>query len=208
MTDDTLETARPKRDRPSTPKSEAKRDAIMAAATSILNARTYALATMNGIAAELKLRDGTLYYYFPSKQALFYACHLRSIRRIERLLAVSEVEGATGAAKLERFLFHLVYDPMREGPLLYLGDYFHLEAGQHAAISVAVNDLADKLEGFLRLGGVDGSIVECETGLVVRLLMGMLIWLPKWTSTITDLTPERLLSAMGLFSLHGLKARA
>ena len=207
MIDDALETGRLKRDTASTPKSQAKRDAIMAAATSVLNARTYGLATMNEIAAELQLRDGTLYYYFPSKQALFFACHLRSIARIDQLLATSEAEGGTGAVKIKRSFFPFVDNPMRNGPLLYFGDYFHLEAGQRSVVSREVEKLASKLERFLKLGVADGSIVECETRLVVRLLMGMLIWLPKWTPTIDDLTPETLLSAMGLFSLHGLKAR-
>ena len=191
-----------------TRKSAKKRDAIMAAATDILNARTYALATMTEIAAALDLRDATLYYYFPSKQALFYACHLRTAERFEGFIDAAEREGDTGLGKLDRFLFHLVQDSARRGPLLYFGDYFHLEDEQRAAVAARADELTDRLERFLRDGIADGSVVPCETRLVVQLLLGMLIWLAKWVPTVEDITAERLLAAMGAFSLHGLGSRA
>ena len=42
---------------------------------------------------------------------------------------------------------------------------------------------------------------------VVQLLLGMLIWLAKWVPTIADVTPERLMAAMGVVSLQGLEPR-
>lgn len=190
-----------------TRKSAKKRDAIMAAATRILNARTYALATMTEIAAALDLRDATLYYYFPSKQALFHACHVRTAERFESFIEVAEREGCTGLDKLERFLSHLVRDSARNGPLLYFGDYYHLEDEQRAAVAARADELTERLERFLRVGIEDGSVVPCETKLVVQLLLGMLIWLAKWVPTVEGITAERLLAAMGAFSIHGLKSR-
>ena len=188
-----------------TRKSQKKRDAIMAAAIEILNTRTYALATMTEIAASLDLRDATLYYYFSNKQALFYACHVQSMDRFEGFLDRADSEGGTGAAKLERFLFHLVDDSAKQGPLLYFGDYFHLEPAHRAAVATRAEELTAKLEAFLTIGIADASIRPCETGLVVQLLLGMLIWLAKWVPTVDDLTADRLLAAIGVFSLEGLK---
>jgi len=188
-------------------KSGKKRDAIMAAATQILNARTYALATMTEIAAALDLRDATLYYYFPSKQALFFACHCRSMDRFESFLDLADREGRTGAAKLERFLFHLIDDSAKNGPLLYFGDYYHLDADHRDAIAGRAGRLTVMLERFLKLGIEDGSVVPCETRLVVQLLIGMLVWLAKWVPTIEDLTADRLLAAISAFSMHGLENR-
>lgn len=190
-----------------TRKSARKRDAIMAAATTILNARTYALATMTEIAAALDLRDATLYYYFPSKQALFYACHVRTAERFQSFIELAESEGGTGFQKLDRFLFHLIDGSARGGPLLYFGDYFHLEDEQRATVAARAEELTARLERFLQVGIEDGSIVRCETKLVVQLLLGMLIWLAKWVPTVEDITADRLLAAMGAFSLHGLESR-
>ena len=60
---------------------------------------------------------------------------------------------------------------------------------------------------FLQIGIADGSIVPCETRLVVQLLLGMLIWLAKWVPTVDTLTAEGLLAAIRAFSLQGLDNR-
>ena len=189
------------------PKSERKRDAIVAAATAILNTRTYALATMSEIAAALDLRDATLYYYFPSKQALFFACHERSLQRFEAYLRAADAEAVTGAAKLELFLVKFVHDSARNGPLLYFGEYHRLEGQHRRDIEAWAGRLTVMLERFLQIGIEDGSIAPCETGLVVQLLIGMLIWLAKWVPGVEDLTASRLLGAMRAFSLSGLVSR-
>ena len=72
-------------------------------------------------------------------------------------------------------------------------------------MAARAKNLTAKLEAFLLIGIDDGSIRSCETGLVVQLLLGMLIWLAKWVPTVPDLTAERLLAAIGVFSLDGLK---
>jgi AcrR family transcriptional regulator len=85
-------------------KSAKKRDAILRAATEIINIKGYALATMTEIAAALDLRDAALYYYFPNKQALVFACHQSSLERFDRVLSENIADGVTGFERLERFL--------------------------------------------------------------------------------------------------------
>ena len=185
-------------------KSAAKRDAILRAAIEIINAKSFALATMTEIAASLGLRDGSLYYYYPSKQALVFACHVRSLERFENLLIVSSEAGGTGAGRLKHFLHSMIDDSDRNGPQLYFGDHSYLEADQRAAITAWAARLTNLLEQFLKDGINDGSIVPCETQLIVQLLLGMLIWLAKWVPAIDGLTADRLMTAIGACSLNGL----
>ncbi len=189
-------------------KSAKKRHAIMRAATRIINAKSYALATMTEIAAALELRDATLYYYFPSKQALAYACHEQSLETFERLLAAADAVEGSGAAKLEAFLRSMLDDAERHGPLLYFGDYTYLEPAQRDAIAAWAGRLTETLEQFLKTGIADGSIARCETRLVVQLLLGMLIWLAKWVPSIEEITVDRLMAAIDTFSLDGLAKRS
>ena len=188
-------------------KSAKKRDAILRAAIEVINVKSFALAKMSEIAARLDLRDAALYYYFPSKQALAYACHLHSLERFEDILTTADREGQTGAAKLRRLLGDLLTDSARNGPQLYFGDLSYLTDEQRDAVSAWGLRLTDDLERFVIEGIADGSIVPCESRLVVQLLLGMLIWLVKWVPTIADVTPERLMAAMGVVSLHGLEPR-
>ncbi len=185
-------------------KSARKRDVILRAAIEVINAKSFALASMSEIAARIDLSNAALYYYFPNKQALVYACHLRSLERFEQLLGEADGAGGSGAAKLRRFLRTLLNDSARNGPQLYFGDHSYLEAPQRVTVDAWGDRLKVRLEAFLQEGMADGSIVPCETNLVVNLLLGMLIWLGKWVPDIEDLTVDRLMAAIGVVSLTGL----
>ncbi|MGH8254698.1 MAG: TetR/AcrR family transcriptional regulator [Steroidobacteraceae bacterium] len=185
-------------------KSAHKREAIIRAAIEVVNTKSYALATMADIAAALDLRDATLYHYFPDKRALAYACHRRSLERVERLLHATDHAGGTGAERLRHFIHSMLVDSAKHGPLFYLGDYSYLDGPQRNAVEAWVERLTNVLVKFLRRGMSDGSVVQCEPELVVQLLLGMLIWLGKWAPTIDGLTVERLMSAIDAFSFRGI----
>ncbi len=176
----------------------------MRAAIEIINAKSYALATMSGIAAALDLRDATLYHYFPDKQALAYACHRRSLERFEHLLHAADRAGGVGEGKLRRFIHAMLADSEKHGSLLYFGDYSYLDTAQRGAISAWATRLQGVLVKFLKEGMADGSIVQCEPDLVVHLILGMLIWMAKWAPSIEGLTVERLMNAIDAFSFRGL----
>lgn len=188
-------------------KSAKKRDAIIRAAIEVINAKTFAQATMTDIAASLDLRDAALYYYFPNKQALVYECHVQSLDRFERLLKAADEESGTGIVKLRRFILALLDDSDRNGPQLYFGDYSYLEAHQRETIDAWAEQLRTRLEAFFQEGVEDGSIVPCDTELVVQFLIGMLIWLAKWAPGMKGMRVGRLMNAIDAFSFHGLENR-
>jgi len=201
-----VETERANSDKPlaKTRKSAKKRAEIVRVATQIINRRSYALATMTGIAAELGLRDATLYYYFPSKQALAHACHVNSLERFELLLEKADAMGETGLDKLRRFIRGLLEDGELYGSQLYFGDYSYLGDAERAEVDAWLKRLEQFLEAFLIEGVTDESMVPCDTSLVVQLIIGMLIWLSKWVPTTENVTVDRLMGAIGVASLDGL----
>ena len=186
-------------------KSDKKRGEIIRAAIEIINAKSYAQATMVDIAAALDLRDATLYHYFHDKRTLAYACHRSSLERAQKLLETSDQTGGRGVEKLRHFIRNLLVESKQNGSLLYLGDYSYLDSAQRKT----VKQWADRLQGilvrFLNEGMSDGSIVKCEPELVVQLLLGMLIWLGKWTRSFNGLTIDRLMNAIETFSFQGLE---
>ena len=186
-------------------KSDKRRAEIIRAAIEIINAKSYAQATMVDIAAALDLRDATLYHYFHDKRTLAYACHRSSLERAQKLLETSDQTGGRGVEKLRHFIRNLLVESKQNGSLLYLGDYSYLDSAQRKT----VKQWADRLQGilvrFLNEGMSDGSIVKCEPELVVQLLLGMLIWLGKWTLSFNGLTIDRLMNAIETFSFQGLE---
>ena len=189
-------------------KSAKKRLAIMRAAIEVINAKSFALATMTEIAASLDLRDATLYYYFPNKQALVYECHVSSLERFERLITETDGAGGAGIEKLRRFLHAFLEDSQTNGQQLYFGDYSYLEEMQRERIAAWGNKLRDQLRTFLDQGMADGSVVQCEADLVVQLMLGTLIWLAKWAPDVKGLTVARLEGAIEAFAFHGLVSRS
>ena len=185
-------------------KSDRKREAIIHAAISVINAKSYALATMSEIAASLDLRDATLYYYFESKQALAYACQIYSLEIFDRLLQEADMNGQSGFAKLKLFIEGMLHDAEHHGPQLYFGDYSFLAERQRAHVGEWMTRLTAMLERFLEEGVADGSVVPCEARVVIQLLLGMLIWLAKWVPSIEGMTVDRLMNSICVVSLNSL----
>ncbi len=185
-------------------KSDKRRREIIRAAIEMINAKSYAQATMVSIAAAVDLRDATLYHYFHDKRTLAFACHRNSLERSQRLLEASDEAGGSGAEKLRHFIRSMLFDSKENGALLYLGDYSYLESKQRRAIKLWIDRLKAILIRFLEEGMADHSIVECEPKLVVELLLGMLIWLGKWVPSVEGLTLERLINAIEVFGFEGL----
>ena len=189
------------------PKSTARRIEIIRTAIGIINTRSYELATMREIAAALDLRDAALYYYYPSKQALAYAAHVYSLERFERTLELSLASPGTGLARLRFWLLSFLEESHEHGPQLYFGEHSYLDENQRRDIDEWAGRLTQIISTIVEDGIDDGSIRRCEVSLVVQLLLGMLIWLAKWTLTVEDLTPVRLMQAIEDLTFAGLDAR-
>ncbi|OBX19786.1 TetR family transcriptional regulator [Erythrobacter sp. QSSC1-22B] len=191
----------------SSAKSVRKRLQIVRAATEIINRKGYALATMTEIAAKLGLRDATLYYYYSSKQSLAYACHLASLQRIERLLDEAETSDGSGLQQLRLYIHSLLEDGAKNGSQLYVGDYSYLEDSERDEIATRASKLESRIEQILQSGVCDGSIVPCDARLVSQLIIGMLIWLARWTWSVENITVDGLMQAIGVASLDGLEKK-
>ena len=185
-------------------KATKRRDGILRAAIEIINAKSYALATMSEIAASLDLRDATLYYYYPNKQALVYACHVHSLERFERLVDAADVAGGAGAMRLRRFVRDFFEESHANGPQLYFGEHSYLNDGQRASIDAWAERLTIKVQAMIETGLVDGSIGPCEPELVVQLLLGMFIWLAKWVPVKGPPSVDRMTAAVDACVLRGL----
>lgn len=86
-------------------RTEARRDAIVAAASGLFQEMGYERASMNELAKRLSGSKATLYGYFPSKEALFVAV-VRASSTSHLSEAVEELTGeVTSVAELEAMLF-------------------------------------------------------------------------------------------------------
>ena len=187
-------------------KSIAKRRQIMRVAIDVINLRSFALATMTEIADRLGQKDAALYYYFPGKQALVYACHVDSMERFERLVVEVEASGGSGLGRIEMLLRLFLEDSEKHGQHLYFGDHSYLAERDRVAIDEWAARLTKRVETFIEDGMADKSVRPCEPALTVQLILGMLIWLAKWAPSVKGLTSARLLDALSSLTVLGIAA--
>jgi len=89
------------RGRPPTP---GLRDAILAAGERVFGRRDYSQVQMDDVAAACGVGKGTLYRYFPSKQALYLAVTFDGIEKLRDELAAVVAEAPSATRALEQIV--------------------------------------------------------------------------------------------------------
>src|ERR1700677_1880174 len=95
-------------------------DAILDAVVRILKREGIKAVTTNRVAKVAGVSIGSIYQYFPDKQALFIALHARHIEQIDRLVESKLVENAKSSLEeLMRAVIGAMVDALIPDPELY-----------------------------------------------------------------------------------------
>ena len=81
-----------------------RREAILAAAGAVFAAHGYAATTMDAVAAKAGIAKGSIYNYFPSKEALFEQVFVEAVGIIEAEAMRILSEPVSATERLSRFL--------------------------------------------------------------------------------------------------------
>ncbi len=164
-----------------------KKDAIVAAATGILNRRGVKGMTLADVAASVDLITTSITYYFRKKEDLAVAVFLRSIERFDSLVA-----GALGAAdprdRLYAFLGHLLDLDARiregeEAPLAIFSDIRSLGEPHLATVVAAYGDLFRRFRSLVAAPGherLERKAATARTHMLLEQLYWAVTWLPRY----------------------------
>lgn len=99
-------------------RSQALVDAVLIAAAQVFDAEGYAGATTDRIAERAGVSVGSLYQYFPSKDALLVALFERHLDEVEAAFALlrAELEAGEALAPLARRMVGMLFDLHRAHP--------------------------------------------------------------------------------------------
>src|SRR5690348_3322968 len=125
-------TAAARADRPKAPRRRPRRPrnvdpnattrvAILKSAAAAFRKLGYHGATVEQIAAALRMKKGNLYYYFKNKEEILFACHEYSHDRLQELLDDAVRSTAPAEAKLRRLItgaVHVILDELHGTALL------------------------------------------------------------------------------------------
>jgi AcrR family transcriptional regulator len=160
---------------------EARRDHILDIAVSAFRLKGYAGTSMQDIGRALERTKGSLYYYFPDKEAILFQCHERALQHI--LAVARAVPGRTTdpAAALRELIERHVEIMVHE----FHGTALALEVGaltgRRLARVVAMRDRYERiLRGVVGAGVRSGVFRRVDVKLATFSILGAINWIGQW----------------------------
>ena len=174
---------------PATPRFAKKREAIIAAATTILNQQGVKGMTLADVAASVGLITTSVTYYFRKKEDLAAACFLSGIARYEAIIAEA-LQDATPQARLYRFLdlYLLAKARVRRGDepaFPIFSDVRALTQPVQGQVGSVYNNLFRHVRRLFLEPGLDGDMAAkvsatVRTHLLMEQLFWAVVWLPRF----------------------------
>lgn len=166
------------RKKPSQSRSKATVDAVLAAAAHILEDRGLSGFNTNAVAVRAGVSIGSLYQYFPSKDAILVALMEQSLTIFSQTLAEA-IDGAPGDSLGEDLKFTLqmglVSHLRRPNLVRLLEDEFqrlegHInKASSHLAVRAAMTRLLTRYDNQIRVESLE--VAAQDVGAIARALM-------------------------------------
>jgi AcrR family transcriptional regulator len=191
---------------PRTRRKEARPGELLAAALDTFVAKGFAATRMEDIAARAGVSKGTIYLYYPSKQAIFEALvRVNLVPNLERAETRLGDDPGPAAAQLRLFialLLEIIADPRRVAiPKLVIA-----EAGNFPDLArfyrreVVGRGIA-LVEGILRRGMAEGQFRPVDPHLAARLFIAPILLSAIWQTSFAAIE-EAPVAPASVLSLH------
>ena len=179
---------------------------ILKSASAAFRKLGYHGATVEQIAAALRMKKGNLYYYFRNKEEILFACHEYSHDRLQELLDEVVRSTAPPDEKLRRLIVstvHVILDELHGTALL-----LDLEALSPAHLK-AVIVRRDRFDRGMRLileeGIATGVFAPGEPKLVAFAMLGALNWIARWFNPAGPASSDRIATRFADYLIAGLR---
>jgi AcrR family transcriptional regulator len=180
---------------------------ILKSAAAAFRRHGYHGATVEHIAAALRMKKGNLYYYFRNKEEILFACHQYSL---DKLLAILEqIEQRDGPAddKLRELIgasVHTILDEL-QGTALFL-DLEALSPAHRRAV-IARRDRFDRgVRQVLDQGVNAGSFGAIDVKLLSFAILGAINWIPRWYQPDGPSSSQEIADRFSDFLIGGLRS--
>jgi AcrR family transcriptional regulator len=182
---------------------------ILKSAAASFRRMGYHGATVEQIAAALRMKKGNLYYYFRNKEDILFACHQYSLDRLHEILDEVERSGAPPEEQLRRLVVAFVQTILDElgGTALFLD----LEAlsPPHLRIVIVRRDRFDRgIRRVIEEGMRTGAFAPGDAKLIAFAILGAVNWIPRWFDPAGTSTSEQIAAAFSRYLTAGLTPRA
>jgi AcrR family transcriptional regulator len=196
---------RAKRPRNVDPNAPARVDILKSAARAFRKLG-YHGATVEAIAAALRMKKGNLYYYFRNKEEILFACHQYSLDRLTQILAQVQESAASPEVKLRHLIVAFVHTIVDElhGTALFL-DLEALTPAHLRAVIVRRDRFEQGVRDVLQEGMSTGAFARRDPKLLAFALFGAVNWIPRWFSPHGAATSQEIADRFADYLIAGLR---
>lgn len=161
-------------------KREKRREEILHAALRAFRARGYHATTLDDIADGLGVRKTALYYYFPDKESILYACHRESLAELDRITREAR-RIPTVPARLRYIIREhviVMIHTLEGSPLAF--EVTALSDKRQAEIIAARDRYERAMRRLIDQGIRGGSFRAVHSKIATFAVLGAINWIARW----------------------------
>ena len=198
---------RKKRRRPKAPaRGESTRVQILQSAAAAFRKLGYHGATVQRIAAALRMEKGNLYYYFRNKEEILFACHQvlpRSPHPAARRDLGERRVARQQARTLIVALVHTILDELH-GTTLFI-DLVALTPA-HLKTIIGRRDRVDRgMRQIISDGAASGTFGDRDAKLLSFAILGAVNWIPRWFKPDGPARSDEIADCFAGYLIAGLR---
>jgi AcrR family transcriptional regulator len=184
----------------------ATRVEILKSAAAAFRKLGYHGATVEQIAAALRMKKGNLYYYFRNKEEILFACHEYSHDRLQELLDQVVRSTAPPDEKLRRLIIsavHVILDELHGTALLL--DLEALSPAHLKSIIVRRDRFDRGMRMILEEGIATGLFAPGDPKLLAFAMLGALNWIARWFNPGGPASSDQIATRFADYLIAGLR---
>lgn len=183
-------------------------DRILDEAAALFGQRGYESSSLSDVAKSIGVSKAAIFHYFPTKQDIYDAIIVRTLKGLTETVSVAVQEETTGLARLRRFMIeHAAY--FEENFWAFVTMLVGYGGMTDSLLKEEALALRDRYEGLLRqiiAGGIEaGELKNVDIAATGRGILSLLNWMARWFKPGTDTTAADIAETYFNLFVRGLQ---
>lgn len=185
-----------------------KREAVLRSAVRMFNLHGFHAASLDEVAASLRVSKPTIYRYLGNKEQVLLECVTRGLEMLQAAATEAQSEAGTGLVRLTRFLRRYAELNMDDfGRCVIRTDDAALSTEGRAHFRALKSKIDESMRSLITDGVADGSIAPLDVKMTAFTLAGALNWPAKWHEPSGENSAEEIATVLVDVLVKGLAPR-